>query len=179
MNSTFSTDSTLNASPLQLDSALTAQVLVLGDLLREKKWTVSSAESCTGGGVAFAFTSVSGSSDWFNQSWVTYSNEAKQRELGVTEETLSQYGAVSEQTVKEMAKGVCRKSGAELAVTVSGIAGPGGGSDEKPVGTVWFGFVCGDKTTQIKQVFSGNRDQVRSAAIAFAISHLVKMLSEK
>ncbi|GEA05890.1 competence damage-inducible protein A [Alteromonas sp. KUL42] len=179
MNSTFSTDSTLNASPLQLDSALTAQVLVLGDLLREKKWTVSSAESCTGGGVAFAFTSVSGSSDWFNQSWVTYSNEAKQRELSVTEETLSQYGAVSEQTVKEMAKGVCRKSGAELAVTVSGIAGPGGGSDEKPVGTVWFGFVCGDKTTQIKQVFSGNRDQVRSAAIAFAISHLVKMLSEK
>ena len=179
MNSTFSTDSTLNASSLQLDSALTAQVLVLGDVLREKKWTVSSAESCTGGGVAFAFTSVSGSSDWFNQSWVTYSNEAKQRELGVTEATLSQYGAVSEQTVKEMAQGVCRKSGAELAVTVSGIAGPGGGSDEKPVGTVWFGFVCGEKSAQIKQVFSGNRDQVRSAAIAFAISYLVKMLSEK
>ena len=179
MNSTFSTDSTVNASPLQLDSALTAKVLVLGDVLREKKWTVSSAESCTGGGVAFAFTSVSGSSDWFNQSWVTYSNEAKQRELGVTEATLSQYGAVSEQTVKEMAQGVCRKSGAELAVTVSGIAGPGGGSDEKPVGTVWFGFACGDKTAQIKQVFSGNRDQVRSAAIAFAISHLVKMLGEK
>ena len=179
MNSTFSTDSTANASPLQLDSALTAQVLALGDVLRERKWTVSCAESCTGGGVAFAFTSVSGSSDWFNQSWVAYSNEAKQRELGVTEATLSQYGAVSEQTVKEMAQGVCRKSGAELAVTVSGIAGPGGGSDEKPVGTVWFGFVCGGKKAQIKQVFSGNRDKVRSAAIAFAISHLVQMLSEK
>ncbi|BCO18029.1 MULTISPECIES: CinA family protein [unclassified Alteromonas] len=179
MNSTFSTESNANASPLQLDSALTAQVLALGDVLREKKWTVSTAESCTGGGVAFAFTSVAGSSDWFNQSWVTYSNEAKQRELGVTLQTLEQYGAVSEQTVKEMALGVCGKSGAQLAVTVSGIAGPGGGSDEKPVGTVWFGFVCGDSTAQIKQVFSGDRDQVRSAAISFAITHLIKMLSEK
>lgn len=179
MNSTFSTESTANASPLQLDSTLTAQVLALGDVLREKKWTVSSAESCTGGGVAFAFTSVTGSSDWFNQSWVTYSNEAKQQELGVSEHTLAQYGAVSEQTVKEMAQGVCRRSGAQIAVTVSGIAGPGGGSEEKPVGTVWFGFVCGDNVAQVKQVFSGDRNQVRSAAIHFAISHLLKMLREK
>ncbi|MEC8416549.1 MAG: nicotinamide-nucleotide amidohydrolase family protein [Pseudomonadota bacterium] len=179
MNSTFSTESTVNASPLQLDSALTAQVLALGDVLREKEWTVSSAESCTGGGVAFAFTSVAGSSDWFNQSWVTYSNEAKQQELGVSEQTLIKHGAVSEQTVKEMAQGVCHRSGAQIAVTVSGIAGPGGGSEEKPVGTVWFGFICGDNVAQVKKVFSGDRNQVRSAAIHFAISHLLKMLREK
>ncbi|MEC9127578.1 MAG: CinA family protein, partial [Pseudomonadota bacterium] len=99
MSTTFSTDSTANATLLTLDSALSAQVQVLGDALREKGWTVSSAESCTGGGVAFAFTSVAGSSDWFNQSWVTYSNDAKRSVLGVTEQTLKEYGAVSKQTV--------------------------------------------------------------------------------
>ena len=78
-----------------------------------------------------------------------------------------------------MAQGVCHRSGAQIAVTVSGIAGPGGGSEEKPVGTVWFGFICGDNVAQVKQVFSGDRNQVRSAAIHFAISHLLKMLREK
>ena len=178
MNGTFSTDSTVNATPLRLDSALSAQIQVLGDALRAKGWSVSSAESCTGGGIAFAFTSVSGSSDWFNQSWVTYSNSAKQSRLGVTEQTLVEYGAVSQQTVKEMADGVRRNSGAQLVVTVSGIAGPNGGSEEKPVGTVWFGFLCGEKAEHIKQVFSGDRDEVRHHAIAFAISHLVRLLSE-
>tara|TARA_A200000113_G_scaffold77906_1_gene68776 strand:+ start:189 stop:728 length:540 start_codon:yes stop_codon:yes gene_type:complete len=178
MSSTFSTDSTVNATPLILDSALSAQVQVLGDALKAKGWTVSSAESCTGGGIAFAFTSVAGSSDWFNQSWVTYSNDAKQNVLGVTEQSLVEYGAVSKQTVKEMAAGVRRNSGAQLVVTVSGVAGPGGGTEEKPVGTVWFGFLCGEREAQIKQVFSGNRDEVRQHAITFAITHLVKMLSE-
>ena len=139
---------------------------------------MSCAESCTGGGIAFAFTSVSGSSDWFNQSWITYSNDAKKRTLGVSEQTLQEFGAVSKQTVKEMAEGVRRNSGAQLVVTVSGIAGPGGGSEEKPVGTVWFGFMCGAMSEQIKQVFSGDRDEVRQHAIAFAMTHLVKMLSE-
>jgi len=178
MSTTFSTDSTANATPLTLDSALSAQVQVLGDALRAKGWTVSCAESCTGGGVAFAFTSMSGSSDWFNQSWVTYSNDAKQSILGVTKQTLTAHGAVSKQTVKEMADGVRRNSGAQLVVTVSGIAGPGGCSEEKPVGTVWFGFLCGEHEVQIKQVFSGNRDEVRQHAITFAITHLIKMLSE-
>ncbi|AXT37787.1 CinA family protein [Alteromonas sp. BL110] len=178
MSTTFSTDSTVNASPLKLDSALSAQVQALGDALRAKDWSVSSAESCTGGGIAFAFTSVSGSSDWFNQSWVTYSNDAKQNILGVTEQTLKEHGAVSKQTVKEMAEGVRRNSGAQLAVTVSGIAGPGGGSEEKPVGTVWFGFLCVQKDEQVKKVFSGDRDEVREHAITFAITHLVKMLSK-
>ncbi len=178
MNTTFSTDSTVNATPLKIDSALSAQVQMLGDSLRAKGWSVSCAESCTGGGVAFAFTSVSGSSDWFNQSWITYSNDAKKRTLGVSEQTLQEFGAVSKQTVKEMAEGVRGNSGAQLVVTISGIAGPGGGSAEKPVGTVWFGFMCGAMSEQIKQVFSGDRDEVRQHAIAFAITHLVKMLSE-
>ena len=85
---------------------------------------------------------------------------------------------MSKQTVKEMAEGVRRNSGAQLVVTVSGIAGPGGGSDAKPVGTVWFGFLCGQHEAQIKQVFSGNRDEVRQHAISFAITQLIKMLSE-
>jgi len=123
MSTTFSTDSTANATPLTLDSALSAQVQVLGDALREKGWTVSSAESCTGGGVAFAFTSVAGSSDWFNQSWVTYSNDAKRSVLGVTEQTLKEYGAVSKQTVKEMAEGV-RRVGASKASLISTLGPP-------------------------------------------------------
>ena len=156
----------------------TEMVTALGNTLRRKGWTVSSAESCTGGGVAFAFTSIAGSSDWFNQSWVTYSNDAKMRELGVKPETLTAHGAVSMQTVEEMAAGVKHKSGANVVVTVSGIAGPGGGSKEKPVGTVWFGFICGEKTETIKQVFAGDRETVRLHAIAFAITHLLAMLAD-
>ncbi|MDO6565501.1 CinA family protein [Alteromonas sp. 1_MG-2023] len=156
----------------------TEMVTALGNALRRKGWTVSSAESCTGGGIAFAFTSIAGSSDWFNQSWVTYSNDAKMRELAVKPETLNAHGAVSMQTVEEMAAGVKHKSGANVVVTVSGIAGPGGGSDEKPVGTVWFGFICGEKTENIKQVFAGDREAVRLHAIEFAITHLLAMLAD-
>ena len=156
----------------------TEMVTSLGNALRRRGWTVSSAESCTGGGVAFAFTSIAGSSDWFNQSWVTYSNDAKMRELAVTPETLNTYGAVSMQTVREMAEGVKQKSGANVVVTVSGIAGPDGGSEEKPVGTVWFGFTCGEKVENIKQVFAGDREAVRYHAIQFAITYLLSMLAD-
>ena len=157
---------------------ITEMVTALGNALRRKGWTVSSAESCTGGGVAFAFTSIAGSSDWFNQSWVTYSNDAKIRELAVKPETLNAHGAVSMQTVEEMAAGVKYKSDANVVVTVSGIAGPGGGSEEKPVGTVWFGFICGAKSETIKQVFAGDRETVRLHAIEFAITHLLAMLAD-
>lgn len=160
------------------DNTTTEMVMALGNALRRKGWTVSSAESCTGGGIAFAFTSIAGSSDWFNQSWVTYSNDAKMRELAVKPETLNAHGAVSMQTVEEMAAGVKHKSGANVVVTVSGIAGPGGGSEEKPVGTVWFGFICGEKIENIKQVFAGDREAVRQHAIQFAITHLLAMLAD-
>ncbi|WP_334063314.1 CinA family protein [Alteromonas genovensis] len=177
MTTPFSTVSKPNTIPLTLDRALNTQVMAIGDVLREKGWTVSTAESCTGGGIAFAFTSVAGSSDWFNQSWVTYSNKAKTQEISVNTETLEVHGAVSQQTVTEMALGVQKRCGANVVITVSGIAGPGGGSDSKPVGTVWFGFICGDDAFQVKQVFSGNRDEVRGQAVAFAINYVLKMLS--
>ena len=107
------------------------------DLLAVNK-KVASVESCTGGGVAYAITEVAGSSQWFEKSWVTYSNQAKHEEVGVTLDTLDKFGAVSSEVVREMAEGGLRKSGADLCVSISGIAGPGGGSPTKPVGLVWF-----------------------------------------
>ena len=107
------------------------------DLLAANK-KVATVESCTGGGVAFAITEVAGSSQWFEKSWVTYSNQAKHEEVGVNLATLAEYGAVSSEVVREMAQGGLRKSGADLCVSISGIAGPGGGSKAKPVGLVWF-----------------------------------------
>jgi len=177
MSQEFSTASELNQDKVSLNRALSGQLEALGNALCEKGWTVSCAESCTGGGIAYAFTSVPGSSRWFNQSWVTYSNEAKQRNLGVTHETLKNHGAVSPQTVYEMAKGVHQHSLAELVVTVSGIAGPEGGSADKPVGTVWFGFLCNGESTQVKKVFAGDRETVRTLAIEFAVSHLIGLLT--
>lgn len=157
-------------------STLLKKVEQLGDILRHQGWTISCAESCTGGGIAYALTSVAGSSQWFNQSWVTYSNEAKQQRLGVTEATLAQFGAVSEQTVAQMVTGVVKNSGADIAVSVSGIAGPGGGTATKPVGTVWFGFmVKGALITQCCR-FDGDRLSVREQAINYAINFLYQRL---
>jgi nicotinamide-nucleotide amidase len=148
----------------------------LGDALRQRGWTVSCAESCTGGGVAFYLTSVAGSSDWFKQSWVTYSNEAKHHLLGVDVSTLDNFGAVSAQTVEAMCQGTIAHSGAQVAVAVSGIAGPGGGSLDKPVGTVWFGFYTPERQQQMKQIFDGDRKAVREQAISFAIRTLHQWL---
>lgn len=152
------------------------QISALGEKLKKRKWSVSCAESCTGGGLAYSFTRVSGSSDWFFQSWVTYSNEAKRTQLGVQNATLTNFGAVSEQTVREMAEGVHRLSGAQVAVAISGVAGPGGGSAEKPVGTVWFGFHIDGENDAIHMQFDGDREAVRQQAIGFAIAHLNNQL---
>lgn len=153
-------------------------ILELGELLRQRGWSVSCAESCTGGGVAYAFTSVSGSSDWFNMSWVTYSNAAKQRALSVEPETLARYGAVSQQVVEQMVLGVHNHSGAQLAVSVSGVAGPGGGSVEKPVGTVWFGFYLNGEVLSSRQRFEGDRKAVRQQSVAYAVHFLFQWLVE-
>jgi len=110
----------------------------LGDSLLAANKKVASVESCTGGGVAYAITEVAGSSQWFEKSWVTYSNQAKHEEVGVSLATLAKFGAVSSEVVHEMAEGGLRKSGANLCVAISGIAGPGGGTAAKPVGLVWF-----------------------------------------
>lgn len=150
----------------------------LGERLLSQAKTISCAESCTGGGIAYAITSTPGSSAWFNRSFVTYSNLAKHELLGVKDRTLDEYGAVSEQTVKEMATGTAKAANADCAISVSGVAGPDGGTPDKPVGTVWFGFyVDGEVTTQ-RQVFTGDRHQVRQESIQFALQKVLQLLAK-
>jgi len=142
-----------------------------------RAWRIATAESCTGGGVAQALTDLEGSSSWFECGLVTYSNEMKQKLLLVQTETLSAYGAVSQQTVEEMARGALLQSGVELAVAISGIAGPGGGSAEKPVGTVWFAWaVKKGGMESVCQFFEGDRGEVREQAIDFALEGLLRQL---
>lgn len=150
----------------------------LGKLLLSQAKQISCAESCTGGGIAYAITSTAGSSGWFNRSFVTYSNEAKQDLLGVKFVTLQNFGAVSQQTVEEMAEGAAKAGEADCAIAVSGIAGPDGGSPEKPVGTVWFGFYLGGEVVADKQVFTGDRYQVREKSIAFALQKMLQLLTK-
>jgi nicotinamide-nucleotide amidase len=122
---------------IDFDDAFLAQVEALAQGLRARGWRMAAAESCTGGLVAASCTALAGSSDWFEAGWVTYSNEAKTASLGVRAQTLAAHGAVSAEVVEAMARGAIARSGAQLAVAISGIAGPGGGSPVKPVGTVW------------------------------------------
>lgn len=137
--------------------------------LIEKGVTIATAESCTGGMIASAITDIPGSSSIFGYGMVTYSNEAKRHILGVREATLADYGAVSKETAEEMAAGLKKVSGADVAVAVTGIAGPDGGSEEKPVGLVYMGIAYGDKVETKKNLFSGNRDEVRHQTVATAL----------
>lgn len=145
----------------------------LGERLAQKSLTVTTAESCTGGGLGYALTSVSGSSAWYHQGIISYSNEAKQRLLAVPADCLIHHGAVSEQTAKSMAQGALQSAQANLAVSITGIAGPGGGSDEKPVGTVWFGLATHEVVSAVKRTFSGDRQTVREQAIETALRCLL------
>ncbi len=146
----------------------------VGQALHARHWLAATAESCTGGGVAYAITTISGSSAWFDRSFVTYTNEAKQQMLGVQSDTLQRYGAVSEAVVKEMTAGVLAHSQANIAVAISGIAGPTGGSDEKPVGTVWIAWqTTNGQTYSQHYLFSGDREQVRLQAIREALQGLL------
>ncbi|MBS0364410.1 MAG: nicotinamide-nucleotide amidohydrolase family protein [Proteobacteria bacterium] len=137
------------------------------------------AESCTGGWVAKAMTDIPGSSQWFECGYVTYSNAAKQRDLGVSATTLASFGAVSEQTVREMAEGALRLTGATVAIAVSGIAGPDGGLPDKPVGTVWFCAAArADETMDIiaeERHFSGERAYVRNHALQHALRLILRL----
>lgn len=149
---------------------------VVGDALRRRGLTLALAESCTGGLIAKRITDIPGSSSYFFGGLVTYSNESKQALLGVREATLVAYGAVSEQTAREMAVGARRAIGADVAVSVTGIAGPGGGSPEKPVGTVWIGIATADGVETRHYRFLGERDEIRErtaqAALALLWRHL-------
>lgn len=148
----------------------------LGQALLLNQLTVTTAESCTGGGIAAAITDTRGSSAWFERGFVTYSNEAKMEMLSVSAETLSQFGAVSEAVAIEMAQGARSAARADLAVSVSGIAGPDGGSKEKPVGTVCFAIACASGPISWTCHFAGDRRQVREAAVQCALDKLLQAL---
>lgn len=139
---------------------------------------IATAESCTGGMIAAALTDIPGSSDVFDRGFVTYSNAAKQQMLGVSAETLYEHGAVSAATAAEMADGACRHSNAEISVSVTGVAGPGGGSAEKPVGLVWFGLRSADGTIETVDVRfqSADRAEIRTQATEYALDLLRKSL---
>ncbi len=137
---------------------------------------VTCAESCTGGLLAANLTRLPGSSAWFDMGFVTYSNEAKQQMLNVNPSTLAHYGAVSEEVVREMALGALISSKADYALSISGIAGPTGGSEEKPVGLVWFGLASKKRIWAESKIFNGDRDQIRAQAVQHAVQLLLSKL---
>ncbi|MGC9422721.1 MULTISPECIES: nicotinamide-nucleotide amidase [Vibrio] len=149
----------------------------LGQQLLRSHQVLTSAESCTGGGVAFAITDIPGSSAWFDRAFVTYSNQAKQEMIGVQSETLAKFGAVSEPVVQEMVQGALAHSRATMGVAISGIAGPDGGSEEKPVGTVCFAWADTQGWQKIEtRHFTGDRAQVRQQAMIHALQTIADYL---
>lgn len=148
----------------------------LADLLRRRAWRLASAESCTGGLIAAACTDLAGSSDWFERGIVSYSNAAKTELLGVAPELIETHGAVSQAVVLAMVRGALVQAHADVAVAVTGIAGPGGGSAAKPVGTVWFGWALPGRVWCECRQFDGDRAAVRRASVDHALGVLVAAL---
>jgi len=148
----------------------------VGAGLKSAGAVLATAESCTGGWVAQAVTSVSGSSDWFERGFITYSNDAKVEVLGVGRATLERHGAVSEQTAREMAQGALRHSKATLAVAVTGVAGPTGGTTAKPVGMVCFAWARGGKMQSETRRFEGDRESVRRQSVIRALEGILEIL---
>ncbi len=145
--------------------------------LHENNLSLVSAESCTGGWVAKQITDLAGSSAIFDRGFITYSNQAKQDMLGVSENTLDKYGAVSEQVAIEMVKGALNNSQADIALSISGIAGPGGGTIDKPIGTVCFGWMKrGEKALAKTLIIEGDRDNVRKWAVDFSLGGIIKLI---
>lgn len=158
------------------DADLQRLAVILGQATLARGWTVVTAESCTGGWIAQAITSVAGSSQWFDRGFVTYTNASKQDMVDVAATTLEQFGAVSQQTVTEMARGALARSRANLAVAVSGIAGPGGATPDKPVGTVWFAWAsAGGTLSTTMEMFAGDRESVRRQAVAMSLHGLIEL----
>ncbi len=151
----------------------------LAQRLRDKGWMLATAESCTGGMIAAACTELAGSSDWFERGFVTYSNEAKTELLEVDAQLIAGHGAVSEVVARAMAFGAVRRSRAQVGVAVTGIAGPGGGSAEKPVGTVWFGFMVHGLLSSELQLFDGDRAAIRAATVTHALEGLLQRLDDE
>ena len=153
-----------------------ALVALLAELLRGRQWMMATAESCTGGLIAGACTDLAGSSDWFERGFVTYSNEAKTELLGVDAALIAAHGAVSEPVARAMAAGAVARSRAQVAVAVTGVAGPSGGSADKPVGTVWFGWSAGGQLRTERRRFDGDRAAVRAATVHYALQSLVHFI---
>lgn len=148
----------------------------LSEILLSKAWTISLAESCTGGLVCATLTELAGSSNWFERGYITYSNEAKAECLGVPSEVIESHGAVSEEVAKAMAEGARIQSGSNVAVSITGIAGPTGGSIEKPIGTVCFGWATENQVLTKTMRFDGDRQMVRQQAMEFALTELIALL---
>lgn len=149
------------------------------ELLAERHYTVTTAESCTGGMIAGTIVNAAGASEVLNEGYITYSNEAKERLVGVSHETLERFGAVSEQTAREMAEGAARAAGADAALSATGIAGPGGGTEEKPVGLVYIGCTLNGKTEVKECRFDGNRMENRLHTVKTALEMLQSMLGSQ
>jgi nicotinamide-nucleotide amidase len=161
---------------LNLEQSRQSLCRLLADLMLKKQLFLTTAESCTGGLIAAACTDLAGSSQWFDRGFVTYSNAAKTDMLGVDVALISEFGAVSEQVAAAMAQGAVKHSGAQVAVAVTGVAGPTGGSAEKPVGTVWIGWCMdGQVSTQLCH-FDGDRTMVRALTVQQAVQGLIKRL---
>jgi nicotinamide-nucleotide amidase len=160
------------------DEELTALSQRVGAALQKSGVTLATAESCTGGWIAEVVTQTAGSSNWFDCGFVTYSNQAKVQLLGVSPKTLVKHGAVSEETAAAMALGALAHCGAGIVLSVTGIAGPGGGSDDKPVGSVCFGWASRDQLAQTDtRFFTGDRASVRRQSVVFALEGLLKQLA--
>ena len=148
----------------------------LGAALEAQGKKIATAESCTGGWVAMALTAIPGSSGWFERGYVTYSNAAKREDLGVAEETLRRHGAVSEEVAREMAAGALERARAQVALAITGVAGPSGGTKDKPVGLVCFAWVHGSKMASETRRFYGDRESVRRQSVLHALERALESL---
>lgn len=163
---------------LKIEHTVPVIVALAASLLVKKGWSLTTAESCTGGMIAAACTDLAGSSAWFERGFVTYSNAAKTGMLGVDAALIEQHGAVSEPVARAMATGAVAHSKAQVSVAVTGVAGPGGGSADKPVGRVWFGWSVGGEVSSEVMHFDGDRAAVRTAAVQHALDRLVSLLGD-
>lgn len=148
----------------------------IGEALKARGLKLATAESCTGGWAAMALTAIAGSSDWFERGYVTYSNAAKREDLGVAEETLRRHGAVSEEVAREMAAGALERARAQVALAITGVAGPSGGTKDKPVGLVCFAWALGSKMTSQTRRFDGDRESVRRQSVLHALERVLELL---
>jgi nicotinamide-nucleotide amidase len=161
------------ASNLDIDDI----IATMAKTLLAKGWRLSTAESCTGGLVSASITALAGSSEWFERGYITYSNQAKSEDIDVSQNLIEEYGAVSDQVARAMALGAKQNSGSDIALSITGIAGPSGGSSEKPVGTVCFAWVlANDQMISETKYFEGDRQQIRQQACDFSLRKLLNLL---